>query len=181
MKTLITSVRLLAVLTLLTGALYPLVVWAVGQTVFPEQAEGSLVIREGHIAGSALLAQNTKDPRYFWPRPSATGFATVPSGASNQAWTSAKLATSVSERRAGSGGGALPADLLTASGSGLDPHLTPAAVRAQFDRVARARGFDSAQRTRLIALIGRLTEGGGLSPERVNVLRLNLELDGMTP
>lgn len=181
MTILLVSFRMLAVLTLLTGAVYPFAVWTIGQTAFRRCAEGSLVTRDGRVVGSDLLAQKTNDPRYFWPRPSAGDFATVPSGASNLAWTSAKLVTAISERRTAVGGEEAPADLLTASGSGLDPHLTLAGVRAQVDRVAAARGFDVAWRTRLDAIIHSLTEGGGLSPERVNVLRLNLELDGMAP
>jgi K+-transporting ATPase ATPase C chain len=179
MKTLITSVRLLAVLTLLTGALYPFGVWAVGQVAFRHRAEGSLVLRDGRVVGSELLAQKTADPRYFQPRPSAADFATVASGAGNQAWTSAKLAAAIEERRTAAGGGDVPADLLTASGSGLDPHLSPEGVRAQLERVAKARGFDATRREALAGLVARLTEGGGLSPSRVNVLRLNLALDEM--
>jgi len=179
MKSLLTSLRMAVVLTILTGMLYPLAVWAVGQAAFRHQAEGSLVLRDGRVVGSELLAQKTTDPRFFQPRPSAADFATVVSGASNQAWTSARLAAAIDERRAAAGGGEVPADLLTASGSGLDPHLSPEGVRAQLERVATARGFDDARRKALDGLITRLTEGGGLSPARVNVLRLNLALDEM--
>lgn len=174
MKTLLQSVRLLLVLTLLTGALYPLVVWAIGRVAFRDRAEGSLVLRDGKAVGSRLLAQKTTAESYFWPRPSAADFATVASGASNAAWTSAKLATSIEERRKALGGGAVPAELLTASGSGLDPELSPAAARWQIARVAAARQLPAA---RIEELIARLTIGGGLAPERVNVLALNLALD----
>jgi K+-transporting ATPase ATPase C chain len=182
MKTFLTSLRLLAVLTLLTGLLYPLAVWAVGQAFFRDAAEGSLLHRDGRLVGSALLAQKTTDPRYFWPRPSAGDYATVASGASNQAWSSAKLAAAIAERRAAHGGDAdLPADLLTASGGGLDPHLSPAAVLTQTDRVAQARHLDAAQRVALNDLVARHLEGGQLSPARVNILRLNLALDTAFP
>lgn len=183
MKHLLPSLRLLAVLTLLTGGLYPLAVWAVGHAFFHSQAEGSLVIRDGRVVGSSLLAQKTTDARYFHPRPSAGDYATVASGASNQAWSSAKLAAAVAERRTTLGGDAAraPADLLTASGSGLDPHLSPAAMRLQAERVARARGFDAAQQRALHDLIARLTEGGQFTPARVNVLQLNLALDAAFP
>lgn len=182
MKTFLSSLRLLAVLTVLTGLLYPLAVWAVGRAFFRDAAEGSLLVRDGRVVGSALLAQKTDDPRYFSPRPSAGDYATVASGASNQAWTSAKLAASVAERRAAFGGGAdLPADLLTTSGSGLDPDLTPDAIRAQATRVVTARRLSPNQQHALLELIARHTEGGHISPARVNVLRLNLALDTAFP
>jgi K+-transporting ATPase ATPase C chain len=178
MKTFLQSIRMLAVLTVLTGLLYPLAVWGIGRLAFRDAAEGSLVIREGQVVGSKLLAQKTTDPRYFWPRPSAGDYATVASGASNQAWTNAKLMASIAERRADFGSGAdLPADLLTASGSGLDPHLSPAAVRAQAQRVAASRRLSPAQRDALDGLIARQVEGGQFSPAHINVLLLNLALD----
>ena len=182
MKTFLQSLRLLAVLTGLTGLLYPLAVWAAGHVFFRQAAEGSLLLRAGKPVGSALLAQKTTDPRYFWPRPSAGDYATVASGASNLAWTSAKLTASVAERRAAFGEAAdLPADLLTNSGSGLDPDLSPEAVLAQLPRVGRARQLDKNQQRVLADLVARLTEGGHLTPVRVNVLKLNLALDTALP
>jgi K+-transporting ATPase ATPase C chain len=178
MKTFLTSLRLLAVLTLLTGLLYPLAVWAVGHAFFRHKAEGSLLVRHDRIVGSTLLAQKTDDPRYFSPRPSAGYYATVASGASNQAWASAKLATSVSERRAALGGAVdLPADLLTASGSGLDPDLSPASVHVQLPRVAHTRRLDEKQQQALRELVARLTQGGHITPARLSILPLNLALD----
>jgi K+-transporting ATPase ATPase C chain len=182
MKTLFSSLRLLAVLTVLTGLLYPLAVWAVGRAFFRDAAEGSLLQHHGRVVGSALLAQKTDDPRYFSPRPSAGDYATVASGASNQAWTSTKLTTSVAERRTAFAGAAnLPADLLTASGSGLDPHLTPEAVVAQIPRISQARRLGENEQRTLRELIARQTEGGHISPARVNILRLNLALDTVFP
>lgn len=182
MKTVLSSLRVLVVLSMLTGLLYPLAVWAVGQVCFRDAAEGSLLRRDGRVVGSALLAQKTGDPRYFSPRPSAGDYATVASGASNQAWTSAKLAASVTERRGASGlADGVPADLLTASGSGLDPHLTPGAIDAQVAGVAAARRLSPEQQQALRELIARHTEGGHISPARVNVLRLNLALDAAFP
>ena len=175
MNTLVQSFRLLAALTVLTGLLYPLAVWSVGRVAFRAEAEGSLVVRDGRLVGSRLLAQATTAPGCFWPRPSAADYATVASGASSAAWTSAKLAAAIAERRAAHGGGAVPAELLTASGSGLDPDLPPAAARWQAARVAAARALPVAQ---VEALIARHTTGGGLAPARVNVLELNLALDG---
>jgi K+-transporting ATPase ATPase C chain len=183
MKTLCTSLRLLLVLTLVLGGVYPSVVWAISHAAFAAQAEGSLVRRNGAVVGSALLAQDTtENPRNFQPRPSAASYATVPSGAGNQAWTSAALAKSIAERRAAyPAGTVVPADLLTASGSGLDPDLSPEAVRLQADRVAAARRLDPAGRATLDELVARLTVGGQLSPARINVLTLNLALDARFP
>lgn len=181
MKTVLCSLRLLAVLTVLTGLLYPLAVWAVGRAVFRDAAEGSLLVRDGHLVGSCLLAQKTNDPRYFRPRPSAGDYATVASGASNLAWSSAKLAAAIAERREDHGGGDIPADLLTASGSGLDPHLGPAAVAVQADRVSAARKLTPAQRHALDELIAGQVEGGQFGPARINVLLLNLALDKAFP
>lgn len=182
MKTFLSSLRLLAVLTVITGLLYPLAVWAVGRTFFRHAAEGSLLVHHGHKVGSALLAQKTTDPRYFWPRPSAGDYATVASGASSQAWTNAKLVTAIAERRTSLGGaGNLPADLLTASGSGLDPDLSPAGIRAQSARVAQARRLANDQLPALDELIARHTTSGQLSPARINVLELNLALDAAFP
>lgn len=182
MKILFSSLRLLAVLTVLTGGLYPLAVWSVGQLAFRDRAEGSLVVRNDIVVGSALLAQKTTDPRYFFPRPSAGDYATVASGASNLARTSSKLAAAIAERRTALGGTAdLPADLLTASGSGLDPDLSLAAVRVQAARVAAARRLTPAQRHALDGLIARQAEGAQFGPDRINILRLNLALDTAFP
>jgi len=183
MKTFLTALRLLVVLTLVTGGIYPFAVWAVSRIAFRHEAEGSLVVHDGAVVGSALLAQDTAgNPRYFQPRPSAANYATVASGAGNQAWTSAALAKTIAERRAAyPANAAVPADLLTASGSGLDPELSPAAVRLQADRVVAARRLDSGQRATLDELVARLTAGGQLSPARINVLALNLALDARFP
>lgn len=177
MKTLSIAARLLLLLTLLTGLLYPLAVWALGRALFRDAAEGSLLHRDGRLVGSARLAQRTADPRYFWPRPSAGGYATAPSGASHQAWTSAALRESIDARRAALGGGALPPDLLTASGSGLDPDISAGTALLQAERVAGARRLTPAQRNTLLELVARHIEGGQLGPARVNVLLLNLALD----
>ncbi len=181
MKTFLNSLRLLAVLSVGTGLIYPLAVWAVGRAFCRDAAEGSLLVRNGHVVGSALLAQKTDAPRYFQPRPSAGDYATVASGASNLAWSSGRLAAAVAERRAMQGGGGVPADLLTASGSGLDPHLSPAAVAVQAARVAAARKLTPGQRHALDELIAGHVEGGQFGPARINVLLLNLALDNAFP
>lgn len=176
MKTALSALRLLAALSLLTGLVYPLAVWALGHAFFHDAAEGSLVYRDGKLVGSALLAQKTTDPRYFWPRPSGGDYATVASGASNLAWTSAKLRAAIDERRTALGRD-VPADLLTASGSGLDPDITSEAARFQLARIAESRHLDATQRTRLEKLVSENSAGGDLTPARVNTLRLNLALD----
>lgn len=178
------ALSLLAFLTLLTGVLYPLVVTAVAQALFPAQANGSLLGDPDRPVGSALLGQANDDPRYFQPRPSATGYGTRPSGGSNLAPTSAALAEQATRRaadfRAAHG---LPADAIVpvemrfASGSGLDPHISPDAARLQIGRVAAARGLEP---DRVAALVGAHVEGpqfGLLGEPRVNVLLLNLALD----
>lgn len=183
MKTFLTALRLFSFLAVLTGVLYPLAVTALARVAFPAKANGSVVTNSaGAPTGSALLAQKTEGPRYFWPRPSAGDYGTVASGASSAAPTSAKLQTAVAERGAAlrtahglAADAPVPADLLFASGSGLDPHISPAAATFQAARVAAARNVPLATIT---AAITAHTESGGLLGEdRVNVLLLNLALD----
>jgi K+-transporting ATPase ATPase C chain len=176
MKTILQSIRVLLVLTALTGFAYPLVVTAIARVAFHDAATGSVVKRGDQPVGSALLAQKTESPKYFWPRPSGADFATVASGASNKGPTSADLVKSIAERREKFGKDA-PDELLTASGSGLDPHLSPAAAKYQAARVATERKISI---EKVNALIDQLTEGpqlGFLGQPRVNVLALNLALD----
>lgn len=175
-KTFLESLRILAVLSALTGIAYPLVVTGIARVAFHDAATGSLEKRDGTAVGSRLLSQRTENPKYFWPRPSAGDYATVASGASNKGPTSADLAKAIGERRAKFGKDA-PDDLLTASSSGLDPHLSPAAAKHQASRIAAERkiSFETVN-----ALIDRLTETpqlGFLGESRVNVLALNLALD----
>ena len=144
--------------------------------LFSDAATGSVVTIEGKVAGSDLLAQKFEASKYFWPRPSAGDYATVASGASNKGPTSSDLLKAVQERREKFGADA-PIDLLTASGSGLDPHLSPEAAKFQVARVAAERGLPN---DRLIALIDEKTEPPQwtiFGEPRVNVLRLNLALD----
>lgn len=179
------ALRLLAVMTVICGAIYPLLVTGIAQAAFPEKANGSLVHNaKGEPVGSALLAQKFRNDRYFWPRPSAGDYATVASGASNKGPTSADLKASVDERRAvlknTAAGNPIPADLLFASGSGLDPHISPEAARFQMTRIATARRFDPTKTAALSALVERLIEEpywGIWGDRRVNVLLLNLETD----
>lgn len=181
----ISALRMLAMMTLLCGAAYPLVVTTVAHALFPDRARGSLVHAGGRPVGSRLLAQPFSGAGYFHPRPSAARYATLPSGAGNQGGTSAALRREIGERaafwRAAAGGTEpVPEDLLLASGSGLDPHISPEAAAFQVDRVAHARGFDAARRAGLASLVRRHIEepqGGLFGCRRVNVLLLNLDLD----
>lgn len=183
MKTALPALRILIALTVLTGVLYPLAVTGIGQLVFPHQANGSMIHKEGQLVGSRLIAQKATADRYFWPRPSAVDYNPLPSGASNLGPTSKKLKEDVDARReaiAKSGGGEVPADLLFNSASGLDPHVSPAAALFQVDRVAQARQLTAEQKAKLVDLVKQKTEGrqfGFLGEERVNVLDLNLALD----
>ena len=180
-----TAARLLLLMTLLCGGLYPLTVTFISQLVFPEKAAGSLVYdAAGNAVGSALIAQNFRQDRYFWPRPSAGDYETVASAASNQGPLSADLRKIVAERRrrleTSSASLANQAEMVFASASGLDPHISPAAAHAQVTRVAAARKFDAAKTAALKALIETMTEGPQLhifGDSRVNVLLVNLALD----
>ena len=187
MKTLIRpAVCLFVVLTLVTGVAYPLLVTGVANIAFPAQAAGSLVVKEGKPVGSLLIGQSFSDPKYFWGRPSATGpMANNASGSSgsNQGPLNPALVDTVKGRvealRAADPGNTapVPVDLVTASASGLDPHLSVAGALYQAARVARVRGI-APEAVR--AMVERHTEGrllGILGEPRVNVLALNLELD----
>ena len=176
---------LFAVLTLVTGLLYPLFVTGVAQAVLPEQANGSLIVRGGKTVGSSLIGQTFTQPGYFWSRPSATGpeaYNTSASGGSNLGPSNPVLAEAVKARvaalRAADPGNSatVPVDLVTASASGLDPHISLAAARYQAARVARARDLTPEQ---VNGLVDAHTEGvwfGFLGEPRVNVLALNLAL-----
>lgn len=180
------GLRMTLLLTVLTGLVYPGLVTGLCQMLFPEQASGSLVSRNGKVAGSVLIGQNFTRPEYFHPRPSAAGsegYDASASGGSNLGPTSARLTSrvkgSVKKLKADNPGhrGPLPADAATASASGLDPHLSPASVSMQIARVALARGVSAAEVERIA---NRFIEGrdlGFLGEPRVNVLKLNMALD----
>ena len=177
----------LILFTLITGVAYPLVVTGIAQVIFPFQANGSLIVKDGKVVGSALIGQPFDEPKYFWGRPSATspfGYNAGSSSGSNLSPTNPDLIKAVQGRvealRAADPGNTapVPVDLVTASGSGLDPHISPAAALYQVPRVARERKLapDAVR-----ALVERNTDGrflGLLGEPRVNVLALNLALDG---
>lgn len=184
------ALRMLAVLSLLTGIVYPCLVTGVAQLAFPREANGSLIEAGGKLVGSALVGQSFSDRKYFWSRPSATlpqPYNAMASSGSNQGARSPALANAVAERvralrDADPGNGApVPADLVTASGSGLDPDIGVAAAEYQVRRVAKARGLSE---DKVRALVAANTKGrtfGLLGEPRVNVLGLNRALDGMQP
>jgi K+-transporting ATPase ATPase C chain len=176
MKVALQSLRIFVVLTLLTGIIYPLAITGVAQLFFPKQANGSRITEQGKLVGSDLIAQKFESPKYFWPRPSAGDYATVASGASNKGPTAADLRKSIGERRIKFGPDA-PVDLLTASGSGLDPHISPEAARSQTPRIAAARNMSIQKLSALIDQTIEPPQVGFLGEPRVNVLRLNRALD----
>lgn len=183
-----TSFLAVAVLAALLGGVYPAAVWVVAHGLFPGRANGSLVIRDGAVVGSSLIGQRFSSQAYFHPRPSAAGqgYDAGRSGGTNLGPLSKELVETVRRRvteyRAENGlpcGALVPADAVTASGSGLDPHISPENARLQASRVARVRGLSEAA---VLSRIEACTEGrtlGILGEPRVNVLRLNLALDGV--
>ncbi len=176
---------LLLALTLITGVAYPAAVTAIAQVVFPSQANGSMIVVDGQAVGSSLIGQAFSQPQYFWGRPSAAGegYDASASAGSNLGPTDQRLidrvTAEVDRLRAENGGGPVPVDLVTTSASGLDPEISPAAAEYQVGRVAAARDISEAD---VRAAVERHTEQplfGFLGQPRVNVLLLNLDLDGL--
>ncbi|MBX3033525.1 MAG: potassium-transporting ATPase subunit KdpC [Bdellovibrionaceae bacterium] len=172
-----TALRMMFLMTLLLGGLYPVLMTGAAEAMFPSSASGSLIERDGRVVGSELIAQKFTQEGFFWPRPSAVDFNPLPSGGSNLSPVAKQLRERWSERRAlFAGRDDVPQELLFASASGLDPHLSPAGALFQVPRVARARGVAE---ERLKQLVRDHTEGpqwGFLGESRVNVLKLNLAL-----
>jgi K+-transporting ATPase ATPase C chain len=189
MKNLITAVLMTIVTTLLLGLVYPLVVTGLAQVIFPDQANGSLVKRaDGTIIGSRLLGQTFSSPGYFRSRPSAAGANGYDAGASsgsNLGPTNQKLSdrvkADVEKLQAENPGKPVPIDLVTTSGSGLDPHISPAAAEFQVPRVARERGISEVELGRVLAAHTEGRQFGFLGEPTVNVLELNLDLDKTMP
>ncbi|HYL05713.1 MAG TPA: potassium-transporting ATPase subunit KdpC [Thermoanaerobaculia bacterium] len=185
---LVPAVLITVVLTLLLGVAYPLAVTGLAQLLFPDQAQGSLLHRGGSVVGSRLIGQPFSGPGYFHPRPSAAGAGYDPlaSGGTNLGPTSHKLVVeqggaAAAAARAERPGAPVPVDLVTSSGSGLDPHLTPAAAEFQVPRVGRERGMPEDVVRQLVQRHTAGRQWGVLGEPRVNVLALNLDLDATRP
>ncbi|WP_425804609.1 potassium-transporting ATPase subunit KdpC [Desulfitobacterium sp. Sab5] len=184
------GILMFVVMTLLTGLAYPLVVTGLAQLIFPAQANGSLIYKDGQAVGSQLIGQNFNDPRYFQSRPSAAGqegYNAAASGGSNLGPTNQDLLKSIAERadniRKQNGlnkDQEVPSDLVTASGSGLDPDITPEAAMLQLPRIAKMRNLPVEKVRSLIQQDTTTQQFGILGEPRVNVLRLNLDLDSLT-
>ena len=186
-KNLITAVLMTIAMTVLLGIVYPLVVTGIAQLVFPRRANGQLIQKAGKLVGSSIIGQGFSGPAYFHSRPSSAGngYEAANSNGSQLGPTNQKLIdrvkADVSMAQADNPGTAVPIDLVTASGSGVDPHITPASAEFQLSRVAKERGTTV---DRIAALVAKHTEGrqlGILGEPRVNVLELNLELDQQFP
>jgi potassium-transporting ATPase KdpC subunit len=181
------ALKIFGLFTVITGVVYPLIVTLFAQTLFNQKANGSLLVKDGKIIGSEIIGQKFDSTAFFWSRPSAVDYNPIPSGGSNLGPTSMQMATLVHQRdiffRAANHIAVIqkvPVDMLTASASGLDPHISPRAAYLQVDRIANARDLNSLQKQQLVKLINKHTENlqfSFLGEERVNVLLLNLELD----
>lgn len=187
MKWTFPNLRLFLSLAVITGGIYPLAVTLISLIFFPHQAHGSLVRNErGEIIASELIAQPFTSAKYFWPRPSAGGYATMPSAASNLSWTSGKLVRVVAERKTAllkahnlPETTPVPEDMLFASGSGLEPFISPEAAEFQLNRVAAARGVPPEKIRELVA--EHFVRGGILGENVINVMTLNAALDTLFP
>lgn len=183
MKYLMIALRFKIFMMILLGLAYPLTMTGITQVLFRDQATGSFITRNGQIVGSKLIAQNFEKAEYFWPRPSAVGFNPLPSGGSNLGPAASTLKQTVDERRTKLKAAhpdetvEPPQDLLFASASGLDPQISPEAANYQLQRVAKARGMDTAQVQKLVDEMTEQRQLGILGEKTVNVLMLNLALD----
>ena len=183
----IAALKFLLIMTLITGMIYPLVMTGIAQLIYPSKANGSLIIKDGRIIGSELIGQRSDISIYFSSRPSATGYNPIPSGASNYGPTSDTLRKLVDARRVAFGKVnsvedllSIPDEMIFASGSGLDPHISPESAFLQVDRVAEARHFDNGQKVKLLSDLKDMTEAPQffiLGKARINVLSLNLKLN----
>ncbi len=187
MKTLIISLKIFLFFTILTGIAYPLLITGIGQVVFHEKANGSLIVKDNQIIGSELIGQNFDSIIYFTSRPSAISYNPLPSGGSNYGLTNLKLKNLVEERKHQfitfnqvDSLDTIPSEMVFGSASGLDPHISQMSALMQVDRVAKARNFNATQKQNLVQSVKNLTETPQflvLGEVRVNVLLLNLELN----
>jgi len=187
MKTLLISIKIFLIFMVLTGIIYPLFITGIAQLIFPSKANGSLIIKDSKIIGSELIGQQFDSAIYFTSRPSAISYNPLPSGGSNYGLTNSILKRQVDKRRQQfiqenqlDNSNVIPAEMLFASASGLDPHISKQAALLQVNRVAISRRFNEVQKQKIIACINQLTETPvifGPYTEKVNVLLLNLEVD----
>jgi len=187
MKTIFIAVKIFLFFTILTGIIYPLLITGIAQMAYPSKANGSLIVKDNKIVGSELIGQQFDSTIYFSSRPSAICYNPLPSGGSNYGLTNAKLKNLVDERKKKfilfnqlDSTIEIPSEMLFASASGLDPHISPKAALLQIDRIVKARNFNSDQKQNLEKIINELTELPQfriLGQTRINVLKLNLELD----
>jgi len=188
MKTqILIALKFLLAMTILTGIVYPLLMTGVAQIAFPSQANGSMILKDGKVIGSELIGQKFDSIIYFWSRPSAIGYNPIPSGASNFGPTSKALKKQVDDLRKAfatsnsiADNGSIPLEMIFASASGLDPHISPKAALLQVDRIVKSRQFETEKKQQILNIITKLSEGPQYSffgDDRINVLDLNLELD----
>ncbi len=184
-----TSIKALLVYTVVTGFIYTLFITIISQTLFREKANGSLIMKDNKVIGSKIIGQKFDDEKYFWSRPSAIDYNPMPSGGSNLGPTSKILKKQVYERRfiftkknLLSETATIPTEMLFASASGVDPHISPGAAYLQIERICRSRNFSATQKKKLINLVidkTGLPQLGFLGEKRINVLLLNIELDNI--
>jgi potassium-transporting ATPase KdpC subunit len=189
MKTLIVALKIFLFFTILTGVIYPLLVTGIAQLAFPAKANGSLIVKDNKIIGSELIGQQFDSAVYFSSRPSAISYNPVPSGGSNYGLTNRKLKETVEVRKRQflafnhlDSNTSVPSEMLFASGSGLDPHISPEAALLQVDRICKARKFNEVQKKKLIQCIDDQKESPQfliLGEPRINVILLNLKADNI--
>jgi len=187
MKSLFQAVILFILLAIITGVIYPLFITGIARIFFSHKSQGSIIFKNGKLIGSELIAQKFTSNRYFWSRPSAVDYQTIPSGASNLGFTSKTLRNILNERRNFQiktnqlpDNTTVPLDLLFASGSGLDPHITPEAAYFQVKRIIKSRNFNNSQQKELYKLVQNSIEYpqfGFLGESKINVFLLNMKLD----
>lgn len=187
MKNLVISLKIFLFFTILTGIIYPLLVSGLAQVVFPEKANGSILVKDGKAIGSILIGQPFDSTIYFTSRPSAISYNPLPSGGSNYGLTNKILIKMVNERKYKfinfnqlDSLTEIPSEMLFASASGLDPHISPKAAMLQVDRISKSRNYNETQKQQLINLVLHQTEKRQfdlLGEDRINVLLLNIELD----
>lgn len=188
-KQILITIKYFVLISILTGVIYPLFITVISTIVFPVKSSGSMIEKDGKLLGSELIGQNFTSDKYFWSRPSAIDYNPAPSSGTNLGPTSAKLKQLYEERKKNfieknmiKDASTIPNEMLFASGSGVDPHISPISAILQVERVAKARTFNQSKKEKLIQLINSLTEKpqfSFLGNSVVNILLLNLELDKM--